>query len=96
MAASTLSKSKTGLGAFYRRMRSRLRNASAITATAHKLARIVYRLLKYAEAYVKQGIEEYNRRYKERVLEGLTKSAHAFGFQLVPNFAPTDAAPGVS
>ena len=61
MAATTLQNSKTALGAFYRRMRARLGAASAITATADKLARIVYGLLKHGEHYVQQGLEAYER-----------------------------------
>jgi transposase len=84
IAATTLQHSKTALGAFYRRMRAKLGAASAITATAHKLARIVYRLLKYGELYVRQGMEDYEKKYRERVLHNLKKSAAGFGFQLTP------------
>ena len=85
MAAMTLQNSKTALGAFYRRMRGRLGAASAITATAHKLARIIYRLLKYGEAYVQKGLEHYEQQYRKRLLHNLTKSAAAMGFQLIPS-----------
>jgi len=84
IAATTLQHSKTALGAFYRRMRAKLGAASAITATAHKLARIVYRLLKYGELYVRQGMEDYEKKYRERVLHNLKKTAASFGFQLTP------------
>lgn len=85
MAAMTLQNSKTALGAFYRRMRGRLGAASAITATAHKLARIIYRLLKYGEAYVQKGLEHYEQQYRKRLLHNLTKTAASFGFQLIPS-----------
>ena len=52
MAASTLLRSKSYLGAQYRRLRSRLGAPKAITAMAHKLARLVYRLLKYGHEYL--------------------------------------------
>lgn len=85
MAAMTLQNSKTALGAFYRRMRGRSGAASAITATAHKLARIIYRLLKYGEAYVQKGLEHYEQHYRKRLLHNLTKTAASLGFQLIPN-----------
>jgi len=82
MAATTLQNSKTALGAFYRRMRARLGAASAITATAHKLARLIYRLLKHGELYVRQGLEEYEHKYRQRLLYNLKKTAASFGFEL--------------
>lgn len=82
MAASTLERSQTALGGFHRRMKARLGAAEAITATAHKLARIVYRLLKHGEAYVRQGIEAYEKKFHERKLAALRKTAKAFGFEL--------------
>ena len=82
MAATTLQNSKTALGAFYRRMRGRLGAASAITATAHKLARIIYRLLKHGEHYVQQGLEAYEKKYRERLLQNLKKTAAALGLEL--------------
>jgi transposase len=82
IAATTLQNSKTALGAFYRRMRARLGAASAITATAHKLARLIYRLLKHGEAYVQQGLEAYENKYRERVLHNLKKTAASLGFEL--------------
>jgi len=82
LAATTLQNSKTALGAFYRRMRARLGAASAITATAHKLARIIYRLLKHGEHYVQQGLEAYEKKYRQRLLHNLKKTAAALGFEL--------------
>jgi transposase len=84
IAAATLQKSKTALGAFYRRMKARLGAASAITATAHKLARIIYRLLKHGELYVRQGMEAYENKYRERLLHNLKKNAATLGFELTP------------
>ena len=68
MAAVTLERSQCALGAFYRRMKAKLGAAEAITATAHKLARLIYRLLKHGEAYVRQGMEDYEKRFQERKL----------------------------
>jgi len=84
IAATTLQNSKTAMGAFYRRMRARLGAASAITATAHKLARIIYRLLKHGELYVQQGMEAYERKYRERLFHNLQKTANSLGFELTP------------
>ena len=82
LAATTLERSKTALGAFYRRMKGKLGPASAITATAHKLGRIIYRLLKHGEAYVRQGMEIYEQKYRQRLLHNLQKTAKSFGFEL--------------
>jgi transposase len=81
VAAQTLHKSKTALGAFYRRMRARLGAPKAITAAARKLAATVYRMLKHGEAFVEHGQEAYEKQYKERVLTN--RSAKQLGFQLV-------------
>ena len=83
IAAQTLHKSKTALGAFYRRMRARLGAPKAITAAARKLAATVYRMLKYGEAFVERGQEAYEQQYKARVLANLRRSAKHLGFQLV-------------
>lgn len=84
LAATTLIKSKSALGAYHRRMRARLGAPKAITATAHKLCRIVYRMLKYGEEYVDQGQKYYEEKYKERVLKNLAKRAENLGFLLIP------------
>jgi hypothetical protein len=83
MAATTLERSQSALGGYYRRMKARLGAAEAITAIAHKLARIIYRLIKYGEAYVRQGIQDYEAKFKSRKLAALKKNAHNMGFQLV-------------
>lgn len=84
LAATSLERSQSALGAFYRRMKARLGNAEAVTATAHKLARLIYRLVKHGEAYVRQGMEDYERRHQERKQRALIKAAAMMGFQLVP------------
>jgi transposase len=83
IAAQTLHKSKTALGAFYRRLRTRIGAPKAITAAARKMATIVYRMLKFGEAFVEKGQEAYEAKYKERQLGNLQKSAKALGFSLV-------------
>jgi transposase len=82
IAATTLERSQTALGAFYRRMRGRLGPAAAVTATAHKLARLIYRLLKHGESYVRQGAETYEEKYRQRLLTNLRKTAETLGFDL--------------
>jgi transposase len=84
IAASTLDRSQNALGGFARRMKARLGAAEGITATAHKLARILYRLIKHGEAYVRQGLDDYEKKYAARKLNALQKTAKAFGFELVP------------
>jgi transposase len=83
IAAQTLHKSKTALGAFYRRMRARIGAPKAITAAARKLAVIVYRMLKHGEAFVERGQDAYEQQYQQRVLTNLRRSAKQLGFQLV-------------
>ena len=83
LAAQSLHHSKTALGAFYRRLRARLGPAKAITATAHKLARLIYRMLKYGETYVDIGQEYYERQYRERLIQNLKRRARQMGYQLL-------------
>jgi transposase len=84
MAARSAGKTMTPLGLFYRRIRSRLGGLGAVKATAHKLACLVYRMLKYGEEYVVQSMEEYEAKIKAKVLETLKRKAEAMGFQLTP------------
>ena len=84
IAAATQARSKTALGAFYRRVKSRSSAQQAITATAHKIARIYYTLLTKGTSYVEFGQEVYEQKYKERRLHYLNQQAHSLGFQLVP------------
>jgi transposase len=83
LAAVALERSQSALGAFYRRMKAKLGAAEAVTAAAHKLARLVYRLLKHGEAYVRQGMEDYEKRHQDRKLFALKKTATTMGFELV-------------
>jgi transposase len=83
LAARSLHHSKSALGAFFRRLKTRLGAPKAITATAHKLARLIYRMLKGGTDYVDQGQEYYERRYQTRVLSTLSRRAHALGYTLI-------------
>ena len=95
LAARTVQHARTALGAFYRRMRSRLGAPKAITATAHKLARLVYSLLQHGSAYVQQGLDAYESQYRERKVKAMARQAQALGYTLValgpPERASLDA-----
>jgi transposase len=84
MAASSLKASKTALGAFYRRIKARSGPAQAITATAHKIAKIYYSMLKYGTEYVEAGQAAYEEKYQARRLKAIQKQALALGYQLLP------------
>jgi transposase len=84
LGARSLHHSKSALGAFFRRIKARYGTAAAITAAAHKLARLVYTLLKHGAAYVAQEMTEYEAKYRERRLQAVTRQARELGFQLVP------------
>jgi len=84
LAAQSLHHSHSALGAYYRRLKSRLGPAKAITATAHKLARMFYRLWSKGGHYVDPGVDTYEMQYKERVLNNLQRKAKTLGYQLIP------------
>jgi hypothetical protein len=83
LAAYPLMHAQCALGAFARRMRAKLGAPKAIAATAHKLARIVYRMLKHGKAYTDVGVEYYERRYRERLLKSLQRRADEMGIELL-------------
>jgi transposase len=83
VAAQSLHKSKTALGAYYRRMRGRLGPAKAITATAHKLAILIYRMFRYGMEYVEQGQDLYEQQYQERTRRLLAKRVRQMGYAMV-------------
>jgi transposase len=92
LAAASLRSSQSALGAYFRRLCSRMDKPKAITAAAHKLARLIYTLLTKGEQYTDQGQNYYEQRYRERVIRQLTKRAEQLGLALVPsdgNQAPT-------
>ena len=84
LAARPLHHSQSALGAFLRRLKARLGTPKAITATAHKLARLVYSLLQHGSAYVQQGLDAYEAQYRERKVTAMAKQAKALGYTLVP------------
>jgi transposase len=83
-AAQSLARSQSALGAFYRRIRAKHGGPKAVIATAHKLARIVYFMLKRREPYKDLGADHYDRQYQARVLRHLTHRAAKLGFRLEP------------
>jgi hypothetical protein len=83
MAAQSLQGSQSALGEFYRRRRTKLGAPKAITATAHRLARIVYHMLKTREPYDEGIFARLEIRYRQRIENRLKAQAHALGFSLV-------------
>jgi transposase len=84
MAAMSLSHSDSALGAFYRRLCGRMDKPRANTATAHKLARMVYFMLTRGEAFVDQGQQRYEEQQRQRSIAALKRRAAALGFQINP------------
>ena len=84
LSANALWRSKSYLGDSYRRMRARLGPPKAITATAHKLARIVYYLIKHRKPFDETIFAEQERQHQERMKKRLIQRAKSFGLQVVP------------
>ena len=84
IAASSLYRSKTAIGAFVRRMRAKLGAPKAITAAAHKLARILYRMLTEGTNYREIGENYYEQQYQARVVASLSRRAAELGYALTP------------
>ncbi|MBV5328155.1 MAG: IS110 family transposase [Chlorobium sp.] len=95
LAATTVGKTNTALGAFYRRLAFRAGKPKAVTATARKLATIFYNMLRYGRAYDDPGAAYYEEKCKARALVHLRKKADAFGFILQEKTGSTVAV-GVS
>jgi transposase len=85
LAAWSLIRSQSALGANFRRLRSKLGAPKAITAMAHKLARLVYRMMKFGTEYVDQGIAAYESRYRQQQMKWLAKQAASLNLQLTPS-----------
>jgi len=84
LAAAALRPSQSALGAYFRRMCSRMDKPKAITAVAHKLARLIYTMLTKGEEYTDKGQEYYEERYRQRAMHHLAKRAEKLGMHLVP------------
>ena len=89
MAAMSLSHSNSALGAFYRRLCTRMDKPRANTAAASKLARMVYFMLTRGEAFVDEGQQRYEDQQRQRSIASLKRRASQLGFQLNP--VPTTA-----
>jgi transposase len=95
LAAVTVGRTETALGAFYRRLSGRVGKAKAVTATARKIAVLFYNALRHGMAYADPGASYYEERYKRRVLANLQRRAKSFGYVLQAT-DPTPATTGVS
>ena len=91
LAAVTVGRTDTALGAFYRRLSARIGKAKAVTATARKIAVLFYNAVRHGMEYVDPGASFYETRYRARVVHNLHRRAKAFGFVL----QPMEPAPGV-
>jgi transposase len=83
MAGSTLHRSDSALGAFFRRLKSRLGAPKATTAAAHKLGTIIYKMIVDGNEYDEIGQEYYEKQYRERMIKNLSFRAKTLGFELV-------------
>jgi transposase len=92
LAAVTVGRTDTALGAFYRRLSARIGKAKAVTATARKIAVLFYNAVRYGMDYVDPGASSYETRYRTRVVNNLRRRAKAFGFVLQPSEPKVGAA----
>lgn len=92
LAAAALRTSQSALGAYFRRMCARMDKPKAVTAAAHKLARLIYSMLTKGEEYTDQGQAYYEERYRQRVLHNLNRRAQHLGMTLVPTDSAAQAA----
>jgi transposase len=90
MGANSLCRAKGYFGEFFRRMRAKLGTAQAITATAHKIARILYHVLSTKEPYAETVFHLYDEQAHQRAEIRLRKQAAQLGFQLLPMPATGD------
>ena len=88
LAAAALRTSRSALGAYFRRLCSRMDKPKAVTAAAHKLARLIYTMLTKGEEYTDQGQDYFEERYRQRVLHSLSVRAEKLGMKLVANEQP--------
>lgn len=84
LAAVTVGKTHTALGAFYRRLAARIGKAKAVTATARKIAILFYNAMRFGMNYKDPGADQYEQKYRERVLKQLRRRAAEFGLELHP------------
>ena len=82
LAATTVGRTSTALGAFYRRLSARVGKAKAVTATARKMAILFYNALRYGMEYHDKGADHYEKNYRDRVIKNLYRKAAEFGYTL--------------
>lgn len=87
VAANTLYRSQCAFGAYLRRMKGRLGSPKAVTALAHKLAKLIYMMLRYGTEYVEKGVAFYEEMYRARREISLRKKAKEMGYELVASAA---------
>ena len=90
LAANALHRSDSALGAFLRRTKAQLGAPKAITATAHKLARLIYTMLRDGQEYADAGAEYYDKQYQDRALRAAKRRAAQLGCDLVPMSDPPE------
>lgn len=84
MAAQAVSRSNSALGAFYRRKRAQLGAPKAITATAHKIASIIYAMLKNKQPYHDPGADYFEEQHRQRAIASLKRKAKNLGLEVIP------------
>jgi transposase len=87
MAAQSMQRSQTALGAYFRRIAQRKDRGVATFATARKLAQYAYRLLRWGKPYVDEGAAAYENRYQQARVKRITEQARGLGFELTPKAA---------
>lgn len=84
MAALSLRRSPTALGAYYRNIARRIGGDVAVFATARKLATLIYRLLRWGQPYIDEGEAAFEKRYQQVRIKSLEAKAKSLGYQLIP------------
>jgi transposase len=84
MAAVAVRNTQTALGAYYRKYARRLGADVAVFATARKLATLIYRLLRWGQPYVDEGVESFEKRYQKNRILSLQAKAKELGYELTP------------
>lgn len=82
LAATTVGRTNTALGAFYRRLAARIGKSKAVTATARKIAVLFYNAMRHGIDYKDPGADQYEKSYRDRVIKNLRRKANELGFSL--------------
>ena len=91
IGANSLCRAKGYFGEFFRRMRAKLGTAQAVTATAYKIARVLYHVLLTKQPYAETQFHQYDAQARQRAELRLRKQAASLGFQVIPNSGPNEA-----